>query len=139
MAEPKTRPTDRDVHKFLTSVEPVQRREDCKALIAIMQNVTGSNPVMWGPAIVGFGAYTVQSAKKPYDWPLVGFSPRKANLTLYITPGFSRYDELLAKLGRHTLGKSCLYIRTLAEIDLVVLEELIADAVRYMRATYPTK
>lgn len=140
MAELKTRPTDQSVADFLGVVEPEQKRRDCWALVEMMRKATGAEPVMWGPSIVGFGAYTyVNTTNKPADWPITGFSPRKANLTLYIMPGFSRYDALLAKLGKYTTGKSCLYIKKLADVDLDVLEDLVTRSVQHMRATYPTK
>lgn len=140
MAELKTRPTDQSVADFLDTVEPESKRGDCWTLVEMMRKVTDAEAVMWGPSIVGFGAYTyVNTTKKPADWPIIGFSPRKTNLTLYITPGFSRYDTLMEKLGKHTTGKSCLYIKTLSDVDLDVLEDLVTQSVRYMRATYPTK
>lgn len=139
MAEPKTKPTDESVDAFLAAVEPASRRTDCLKIREIMERVTGSPARLWGPSIVGFGAYTyVNTTGKPADWPITGFSPRKANLTVYIIPGFSRYDELLARLGRHTTGKSCLYLKSLDGIDLAVLEEMITDSVAYMRKNYPT-
>ncbi|RDE09327.1 DUF1801 domain-containing protein [Pelagibacterium lacus] len=101
---------------------------------------TGSKPVLWGSSIIGFGAYTyTNSANKSADWPLVGFSPRKANLTLYIVPGFRRHAELMQRLGKHTTGKSCLYIKRLSDIDPGVLEDLVTASVAYMRETYPTR
>jgi len=137
-SEPKTRPTNASVEEFLATIEPAQKRADARAICEMMQRVTGEKPVMWGPSIVGFGAYANANATgKPYDWPLTGFSPRKANLTLYITPGFGRFADLVAKLGSVTTGASCLYVRKLADIDPAVLETLVAESVAYMRETYP--
>lgn len=140
MSDLKTRPTDLSVADFLNAVEPGQKRADCWTLVGIMQKITGTEPVMWGPSIVGFGTYTyVNTTNKPADWPITGFSPRKANLTIYIMPGFSRYDALMEKLGKHTTGKSCLYIKKLSDVDVAVLEELVIQSVEHMRAAYPTK
>ncbi|WP_421950273.1 DUF1801 domain-containing protein [Pelagibacterium sp.] len=140
MSELKTRPTDQEVSKFIDAVEPVQKRQDCWTIIDMMRGITGVEPVMWGPSIVGFGTYTyVNTTKKPADWPITGFSPRKANLTLYVMPGFSQYESLMAKLGKHSTGKSCLYVKKLTDIDLGVLEEIIRRSVEHMRATYPTR
>lgn len=140
MAELKTQPTNQSASAFLDKVEPEQKRKDCHTLLGLMERVTGAKATMWGPSIVGFGAYTyVNTTKKPAEWPITGFSPRKSNLTLYIMPGFDRYEGLLAKLGKHTTGKSCLYIKTLEDIDLSVLEELVAASVAHMRKTYPTR
>ena len=98
-----------------------------------MKEVTGSRPKMWGDSIVGFGSchYKYASGREG-DWFVAGFSPRKANLTLYIMAGFSRYKELLAKLGRHKTGKSCLYIKRLADIDLAILRQLVEDSVAHV-------
>lgn len=140
MAEPKTRPTDASVASFLDTVEPEAKCEDCWTLVRLMEKLTDSKPVLWGTSIVGFGTYTyVNTTGQPADWPIAGFSPRKANLTIYITPGFDRYESLLSRLGKHTTGKSCLYIRKLADIDLAVLEELVGESVALMRERYPTK
>lgn len=139
MAEPRTRPTDASVPAFIDAVEPAQKREDCRTLVAMMERLTGAKATMWGPSIVGFDSYTDRNAAKPLDWPITGFSPRKANLTIYITPGFERHGALLERLGRHTTGKSCLYIKQLADVDLGVLEELIAESVALMRKIHPAE
>ncbi|AEQ51593.1 DUF1801 domain-containing protein [Pelagibacterium halotolerans] len=136
----KTRPTDQKVSQFIDAVEPDQKRQDCWTMVEMMREITGSEPVMWGSSIVGFGTYTyVNTTKKPADWPITGFSPRKANLTLYVMPGFSQYDALMEKLGKHSTGVSCLYVKKLADIDLGILKELIRRSVEQMRATYPTR
>jgi len=140
MSELKTRPTDRKVSQFIDAVEPDQKRQDCWTIVEMMRTVTGAEPVLWGSSIVGFGTYTyVNTTKKPADWPITGFSPRKANLTLYVMPGFSNYESLMAGLGKHSMGKSCLYIKKLADIDFDVLEEIIRRSVRDMKAAYPTR
>ena len=140
MSELKTRPTDQKVSQFIDAVEPDQKRQDCWTVVDIMRGITGSEPVMWGASIVGFGTYTyVNTTKKPAEWPITGFSPRKANLTLYVMPGFSNYESLMARLGKHSMGKSCLYIKKLADIDFDVLEEIIRRSVRDMKAAYPTR
>lgn len=140
MSELKTRPTDQKVSQFIDAVEPDQKRQDCWTIVDMMRGITGSEPVMWGPSIVGFGTYTyINTTKKPAEWPITGFSPRKANLTIYVMPGFSQYDSLMEKLGKHSTGVSCLYVKKLADIDLGVLEEIIRRSVEYMRATYPTR
>lgn len=122
MAEPKTKPTKASVAAFLSAVENDQRRNDAKAVDKIMRDVTGKKPVMWGTAIVGYGSYETKSG----DWPRLGFSPRKANLVLYIMPGFKEAASLLKKLGKHKVGGSCLYINKLEEVDAGVLRDLVA-------------
>eukprot|EP00873_Tetraselmis_striata_P030580 jgi/Tetstr1/450844/TSEL_037880.t1 len=140
MSELKTRPTDQKVSQFIDAVEPDQKRQDCWTIVDMMRGITGSEPVMWGSSIVGFGTYTyVNTTKKPAEWPITGFSPRKANLTIYVMPGFAQYDSLMEKLDKHSTGVSCLYVKKLADIDLGVLEEIIRRSVEYMRATYPTR
>ena len=134
MAELKTRPTDASVTAFLDAVPDEQRRRDCYTVLEIMQQVTGAQPVMWGDSIVGFGTYYQKYANgKELDWPLTGFSPRKQSLTIYIMSGFTDYEGLTQKLGKHTTSKACLYVKRLSEIDLDVLRELIAQSVEYVR------
>ncbi len=131
MSEPKTKPHSQDPKDFLNTVEPEQKRLDSFALLELFQKVTGEKPVMWGSSIVGFGKYHYKSEKSRQegDWMLVGFSPRKQNLTLYILHGNDKQQELLAKLGKHkTSGGSmggCLYINKLADVDQKVLATLI--------------
>jgi len=130
--EPKTRPTSASVPDFLAR-QPEARRADCEAVCAMMQAATGEPPVMWGEAIVGFGRYAyTNTSRKSFEWPLVAFSPRKNDLTLYIMPGFDAFAGLIAKLGRHKTGKSCLYIRKLADVDAGVLRGIIDESVRAM-------
>lgn len=132
MAEPKTKKTTASVTGFIDAVESDVRRADAKAVLKMMKEVTGEKAALWGPSIVGFGAYTTPSG----EWPIVGFSPRKANLVLYVMPGFAQYDALMKKLGKHKTGKSCLYINKLADVDQGVLRELVERSVAHMRATH---
>lgn len=138
MAEPKTKKNDASVADFLNAVEPERKREDAKSICAMMQEITGAAPKMWGTSIIGFGeySYTYESGRTG-EWMLVGFSPRKQNLTLYIMPGFDEYEGLLNKLGKHKTGKACLYINKLADIDLTVLKELVAQSVAHMQENNP--
>ncbi|MBB5208071.1 DUF1801 domain-containing protein [Chiayiivirga flava] len=134
MAELKTQKTLASPAAFLATVTDERRRRDAQAVCTLMQEVTGDPPAMWGPAIVGFGHCRLRyESGRELDWMLVGFSPRKAALTLYIMPGFDAYDGLLARLGRFTTGKSCLYVKRLDEVDMDVLRELVARSVRHMR------
>lgn len=136
-AKPKTTKRTASVDAFLKKAAPGSRGDDCRALIAIMTRATGQKPAMWGPSIVGFGSYHyVYESGREGDWPLVGFSPRKAALVLYIMAGFKRYDSLLKKLGKHRTGASCLYVNRLADVDLGVLTTLIGESVAHMRARY---
>lgn len=137
MNQNKTVPTGKSAREFLQTVDE-KRRADCEALLALMEEVTGEPPVMWGDSMVGFGSYHYKYATgREGDWLLTGFSPRKQNLTLYIMAGFDEYDHLLARLGKHTTGKSCLYIKRLADVDQDVLRELVRLSVAHMRATNP--
>lgn len=138
MAELKTKPTDASVEAFLSAVENQQKREDSFALLALLREVTGYEPKLWGTSIIGFGQYHYRYASgREGDSILTGFSPRKQNLTVYITAGFTQYEALLAKLGKHSTGQSCLYIKKLADVDLDVLRELVRQSVEHMRATNP--
>lgn len=136
MADNKTQETDHDVQAFLESVEGDQKRADCYALRDLMQEVTGEEPRMWGSTIVGFGKYHYKYASgREGDTMLVGFSPRKQNLTLYIMTGFDRYESLLNDLGNYTTGKACLYIKTLKDVDMTTLREIVHRSVEHMRST----
>lgn len=137
MAELKTKQNDASVMDFLQSVENEQRRSDSLRLLRIMQEVTGEEPKMWGPSIVGFGSYHYRyESGREADWMLTGFSPRKQALTAYIMAGFDRYDELMAKLGTYTTGKSCLYLKKLDDVDESVLRELIDASCTHMKTKY---
>ena len=104
----------------------------------MMQRITGAAPVMWGPSIVGFGAYRQTYANgRVLEWPVAAFSPRKQDLTLYITPEFDQYAGLMARLGKYRTGKTCLYLKRLSDVDLSVLEELVAESVARVRAGHP--
>lgn len=132
MAELKTKKTEQSVEDFLNAIADEQTRQDCFAIVKLMQKATKAKPKMWGPAIVGFGDYHYKyESGRENDWFLVGFSPRKQNLSLYIMAGFERYDELMQKLGKHKTGKSCLYIKKLADVDQKVLKELIEQSVAH--------
>ena len=134
MSELKTRPTAASVCEFL-ALQPDQRRADCEAVLRMMEAATGERAEMWGASIVGFGRYAYSgSSKKVMEWPIVGFSPRKTDLTLYLMPGFEGRAELMARLGKHKTGKSCLYLKKLADVDAVVLQELIENSVQAMDA-----
>jgi hypothetical protein len=136
MAQLKTTPNDQSVNAFLDGIQDETKRRDSYTLLALMAQVTGQKPLMWGDSIVGFGRYHYHYASgREGNWFLTGFSPRAQNLTLYIMSGFSGFDNLMSKLGKHTTGKSCLYLKRLADIDLDVLSELIKQSVDHMAAT----
>ena len=126
MAENKTQKTTASVSGFIAGIEDERKRKDAETLIEMMKRVTGETPKMWGPSIIGFGShhYRYESGREG-DWPRVGFSPRKQNLVLYMTDGFEDYGALLGKLGKHSTGKSCLYIKRLADVDASVLETMV--------------
>lgn len=129
----KTVQNQASVPDFLASVTDARRREDAETACALMADVTGANPTMWGTGIVGFGAYRYEYASgRSGDWPAVAFSPRRAALTFYLMSGFDDYDALLARLGPHSLGKSCLYIKRLADVDGEALRDLIAAAFHHV-------
>ena len=137
MAELKTRKTDASVEAFLDGVENPRRRDDARTVCAMMERVTGEAPRMWGPSIIGFGSYRYRyDSGHQGEMCRIGFSPRKAQLVLYVLTG-SGQEELLARLGKHSTGKSCLYIGKLADVDMAVLEQLAAGAFASMAARYP--
>ena len=138
MSQNKTQPTDIPVAEFLATVEPERRRVDGQALDALFREVTGFEPVMWGPSIVGYGRYlyTYKSGREG-DFLATGFSPRKANLTVYIMPGYAEFGEILDRLGKHKLGRSCLYINKLADVDTDVLAELIRAGLKDLHGYWP--
>jgi Domain of unknown function (DU1801) len=134
MAEPKTRPTKQSVAAFLKTVTDAQKREDTETIISLMREVTKQDPVIWGTSIVGFGAYSQKYASgREINWPMIAVSPRKQNLTLYIMAGHADAKDLLAKLGKHSTGASCLYIKRLADIDMPTLKALIKQAFATMK------
>lgn len=138
MSELKTKATNQSPKEFLHKVEPEEKRKDSLVLLSMFEDITGEKAVMWGSAIVGFGMYHYKSERSSQegDWPLVAFSPRKQNLTLYLMPGFAGQEALLAKLGKHTTSVGCLYIKRLSEVDEGVLIKLIEEAYRQMKDTY---
>lgn len=136
MKEPKTRITQSSPQSFIQSVPDEGRRADALKLLKIFADATGEQPKMWGTAIVGYGQYILAKGSKTVEWPLTGFSPRKANLVLYIMPGFAEYEECLNQLGKFTTSKSCLSIKKLADVDTVVLTQLIKRSVTDMRKKY---
>jgi hypothetical protein len=137
VAENKTQPTEVSVSAFVAAITDESRRADAKTLVKLMQGATSEKPKMWGPSIIGFGSYHyVYDSGREGDAPLVGFSPRKAATVLYLGLGAGGSDALLAKLGKHTTGKGCLYIKKLADIDQKVLQDLVAKSVTTMRAKH---
>jgi len=137
MAELKTKPNALSVEAFLNGVEDEKKRQDCFTLLELMKRITKAEPKMWGGSIVGFGSYHYKyDSGREGDWFLTGFSPRKQNLTIYIMPGFARYGALMAQLGKHKTGKSCLYIKKLADVDFQTLEALVAQSVEHLVKKY---
>jgi hypothetical protein len=135
MAAAKTQPTDVTVPAFISTLADAQVRADCKALVRIMQGVTKARPRMWGTSIVGFGVRTYPGAGgRSTEWPLIAFAPRKSGLVLYAMSGVQAHAKLLARLGPHKFGKGCLYLRSLADVDLAVLKTLVAESVKAVKA-----
>ena len=133
----KTMPTSVSVEDFLATL-PEQRQEEARQCIAIMQEITGQSPVMWGPSIIGFGSYHYKyESGREGDAPAASFSPRKANLVIYLADGISRYETMLENLGLHTTSKVCLYIKRLSTIDPDVLREVIAASYQYVSTQEP--
>lgn len=140
MTENKTRKTAVTPREFLAGVEPEKRREQSLQLLEFFEKVTGWKARMWGPSIIGFGEYHYKyDSGREGDFLATGFSPRKANLTVYILPGYEDYSALLARLGKHKLGKSCLYINKLEDIDMDVLAELVKAGLADLAKKYPVK
>lgn len=133
MAEAKTKKTKASVGTFLAKIDDPARRADCNTIAEMMQRITGEPPAIWGDAIVGFGMYRYTYASgHSGDWPVIAFSPRKGDISVYLMSDFPKKQALLAKLGTHKSGKSCLYLKRLAGIDLDVLEELMEQSVKGM-------
>ena len=138
MAEIKTKPTVMTAAEFIAAVENPVRREEAEAVCAMMARITGEPPRMWGPSIIGFGSYHYKyDSGHEGTMCRLGFSPRKAQLVLYILTGAEGEEAQLARLGKHKTGKSCLYISKLADVDMAVLEEMVGEALAYMDAKYP--
>ena len=135
MAEPKTKQTEVSAAAFLSAIPEKQRREDCQAIAAMMEKATKSPAKMWGSSIVGFGTYRLKyPSGREADWMMIGFSPRKGDLTLYVHGGAAEVEALYDKLGKHKRGKGCLYIKTLADVDPKVLQKIINTAVKHVKA-----
>ena len=125
----KTTETDASVTDFIASVDDEKKRQESQELLSLIREVTGEEPKMWGPSIIGFGNYHYKGKSgREGDWFPVGFSPRKAALTLYLGGGFDEQGDLLAKLGKHSIGKGCLYVKRLSDVDMGVVRELVAAA-----------
>lgn len=139
MAETKTKPTPVNVADFIDAVENPVRRDDAKTVCAMLERITGEPPKMWGPSIIGFGSYHYKyDSGHEGDMCRLGFSPRKAELVLYILTGAPDEADKLARLGKHKTGKSCLYIKKLSDVDMAVLEELSRDRLKHMDQAYPS-
>lgn len=140
MAKTKTAPTNEDVYAFIErTVENAQKRADSMALIEIMERVSGHKAYMWGPSIIGFGSYHyVYESGHSGDAPLIGFSPRKAAISLYVFTGLDDHAHLLEGLGKFTMGKACIYTKKLSDIDLTVLENLMRHSIDYLKKKYIT-
>ncbi len=133
-AELKTKVNDASVTKFLNSVTDEQKRNDCFEILNMMKQITKEEPKMWGASIVGFGSYHYKGKSgREGEWMLIGFSPRKQNLTLYLMGGFDVHAALLNKLGKFTTGAGCLYIKNLEDVDRNVLKELVQASVKRMK------
>lgn len=131
MAEPKTQKTNASVEKFLESIPNEQTRADCFEIAKMMKQATKAKPAMWGSGIVGFGEYMMTYANgSQLPWPVIAFSPRKQYITLYIDPNLENYENLLKKLGKHSMSKVCLYIKRLADVDKKALKEIIVNSVK---------
>ncbi len=139
MAELKTKQHDGDVFEFIDNfADTKQKQEDSYELVKIMQEVTGQPPKMWGPSIIGFGSYHYKSDRSPKEgeWPLVGFSPRKAAISLYVYSGSPEQNHLLENLGKYTMGKSCIYVKKLTDIDLEVLKRIMRATIDFLEDKY---
>lgn len=137
-AENKTTATSASVRAFLDAIPNPERRADAKALDRMLRKITGKKPKLWGPAIVGYGEYHYRYASgREGDFLRIGFSPRAQNLTLYIMPGYENFDALLATLGPYTKGKSCLYVKRLADLHLPTLKHILTKGYRDMQKLYP--
>jgi hypothetical protein len=137
-AENKTKPTEVSVRDFVSAIEPERRRNDAQELLTVFASVTGLQPKLWGPSLIGYGTYHYKyESGREGDFFMSGFSPRKTSLVIYTMPGYGDHDALLLKLGKHKLGKSCLYINKLADVKMDVLQEIISEGFETMKAKYP--
>ena len=140
MAENQTQKNNGSVAEFIASAEPSARREDLQQVVDMMHKITGLEPDMWGDSIIGFGSYAYRyESGRAAEWFLVGCSPRKQALTLYLMAGHERFPDLMRRLGKYKTGKACLYINKLADVNRDVLHELIAAAYHYMNDKYNNK
>jgi len=138
MSELKTKKTKASVTEFLNGIDDKQKRADCKAIAKIMRDATGKRAKMWGSAIVGYDSYDyVYKSGRSGTWMATGFSPRAQNISIYIMPGFKKFAPLMKKLGKYKAGKSCLYIKKLADIDQKILARLVRDSVKEIHRIYP--
>ena len=138
MSENKTKKTNESIEKYINSIKDENVKKDCYTIIKLMQSITQKEPKMWGSSIIGFGGYHYKYASgREGDFFLTGFSPRKQNLALYLMGGLENQKDLLKKLGKHKTGKSCLYIKSLNDIDKEVLKEMIVQSVKETRKLYP--
>lgn len=136
--EQKTKETDQSVIEFIEAVESQKKREDAYKLLDIYESTTGFKAKMWGPSIIGFGSYHYKYASgHEGDAPLVGFSPRKAKISLYFATGDTEREKLLERFGKYTSGKACVYINKLADVEEEVLKELIQQSITFLQKTYP--
>jgi len=139
MAELKTKQTNADVLNFIDSfADTDQKRKDSYALLKLMQSITGCEPKMWGPTIIGFGSYHYKSerSRQEGDWPLIGFSPRKAAISLYVFTGSAEHEYLLKNLGKFKMGKACIYIKKLDDIDQRKLKNMINETINFLQTKY---
>lgn len=137
MAENKTQPTDQSVQSFIDSLDDQQKIADSYSLVDLMKEVTGCEPKMWGPSIIGFDQYHYKyESGREGDFLKVGFSPRKRELSIYIMSGFKRHKELMKKLGKHRTGKSCLYVKRLEDINMDILRDLVQESVKFVDKKY---
>ncbi|MCU0667376.1 MAG: DUF1801 domain-containing protein [Patescibacteria group bacterium] len=141
MAELKTKKNDSSVIGFVNTVQDEAKKQDCLQLLEIFKESTGQEPAMWGTSIIGYGSYHYKStrSKQEGDWPLTGFSPRKQNLTIYIMPGFDKYQKELEKLGKHKTSISCLYINKLDDVNIIILQSIIAKSYKEMLKKNPER
>jgi hypothetical protein len=138
MAKNKTTENTNSVTGFISSIADEARQSDCRAIVKLIKSETGFPPKMWGPSIIGFGSYHYKyESGREGDMPLVGFSPRKNEFAFYLSANFEKRDELLKKLGKHSTGKGCIYIKKLSDIDTDVLKTMVANSVKYRKSTNP--
>ncbi|GAA4426829.1 DUF1801 domain-containing protein [Bremerella cremea] len=140
MSENKTQPTKESAAKFIDTLADSQQKKDCKQLMKMMRAATGERAIMWGPSIIGFGSYHYKyESGREGDSPILGFAPRKGQISIYLSCDILQHADLLAQLGTHKTGKGCLYIRKLAEVDRDVLEQLIQRGIEEVEQRYPKR